>query len=141
MLDIPAHYKPPKIDRQSVANAGLHYVAHRLSLLGWAVLPTSRNTKGVDLVVGKGDWAKIITVQVKSSSACHRIRFKSKPDHLASHYIVAANMDLGRKPRWFIFPRAEFAAFVKAEKAAGRFFVAPEDYAKDEYELVSRLDL
>lgn len=142
MLDVPAHYKPQKIDRQAVANAGLYYVAHRLSLLGWVVLPTTRNTEGVDLVAGTKDWSKTITVQVKSSSACHRILFKNTPKHLATHYIVAANMDLGSsKPRLFIFPSAEFAALVKPAKTAGRFFVAPEDYAKPEYEPVARLNL
>ena len=35
---------------QVVGNIGMYYAAYRLSLMGWNVMPTSRNAKGIDLL-------------------------------------------------------------------------------------------
>jgi hypothetical protein len=40
----------PKLEQQIVGNIGLYYVSYRLSQLGWNVMPTARNAKGIDLV-------------------------------------------------------------------------------------------
>ena len=36
---------------QVVGNIGMYYAAYRLSQQGWNVMPTSRNARGVDLLV------------------------------------------------------------------------------------------
>lgn len=38
----------PKARHQIVGNAGLFYSAYRLSRLGWNVMPTSRNARGIE---------------------------------------------------------------------------------------------
>jgi hypothetical protein len=38
-------------DNQLVGNIGLYYICYELSRLGWNVLPTSRNARGIDLVI------------------------------------------------------------------------------------------
>lgn len=35
---------------QVVGNIGMYFAAYRLSLMGWNVMPTSRNARGVDLL-------------------------------------------------------------------------------------------
>ena len=47
-------------------NIGLHYACYRLSLLGLNVMPTARNTKGVDILVHDYECKKIVAVQVKT---------------------------------------------------------------------------
>lgn len=42
---------PPAANQQTVGNIGLFYVCYRLSRLGWNVMPTSRNARGVDIVL------------------------------------------------------------------------------------------
>lgn len=44
-----------RLDNQIVGNAGLYYVCYRLSLLGWNVMPTARNARGIDVVAYSGD--------------------------------------------------------------------------------------
>ena len=43
----------PKLPTQITGNAGLYYVCYELTKRGWNVLPTSRNAKGVDIVIYK----------------------------------------------------------------------------------------
>ena len=35
---------------QYVGNIGMYFAAYRLSLMGWNVMPTSRNARGIDLL-------------------------------------------------------------------------------------------
>ena len=38
------------LDPQLTGNVGLYYCCYRLSLLGWNVMPTARNARGVDII-------------------------------------------------------------------------------------------
>lgn len=60
------HKKRGKLPNQTVGNVGLYYVCYGLSKRGWNVLPTSRNTKGVDIVVfSEKAYRRKYTIQVK----------------------------------------------------------------------------
>jgi hypothetical protein len=50
---------------QVVGNIALYYTAYILSRHGWNVLPTCRNTRGVDIVIYSQDGTKMHTIQVK----------------------------------------------------------------------------
>ena len=54
---------------QVTGNIGLFYACFRLSLLGLNVMPTARNTKGVDLIAYNEDCSKMATIQVKTRTA------------------------------------------------------------------------
>jgi hypothetical protein len=47
------------VPRQTIGNIGLYYACYRLSLFGWNVLPTSRNTKGIDIFIFSQDVCRI----------------------------------------------------------------------------------
>jgi hypothetical protein len=55
-----------KISRQVIGNTGLYYVCYELSKRGWNVLPTSRNARGVDIVIYSQKARRKLTIQVKS---------------------------------------------------------------------------
>jgi len=59
--------KPNQLPTQVVGNIGLFYTCYELSRRGLNVLPTSRNTRGVDLIVGSEDFSHHVSVQVKTS--------------------------------------------------------------------------
>lgn len=65
--------KPMKEKRnnQVTGNVGMYYAAYRLSELGYNVIPTARNTKGIDLVVCTDDASRMVGVQVKCLSKRH----------------------------------------------------------------------
>ena len=56
--------RPPQI----VGNIGLYYVCFKLSELGWNVMPTSRNARGIDVICFSMDGTRMLTIQVKSLS-------------------------------------------------------------------------
>jgi hypothetical protein len=45
---------------------GLFYVCYQLSKLGWNVMPTSRNAKGIDIIIYSQDGKRKHTIQLKS---------------------------------------------------------------------------
>ena len=61
---IPPMKRPPQI----VGNIGLYYVCFKLSELGWNVMPTSRNARGIDVICFSMDGTRMLTIQVKSLS-------------------------------------------------------------------------
>ncbi len=69
---------------QLIGVAGVHFVAARLSFLGFHAVPTTRNVRGPDLLVSSIDGAKGISVQVKTTRWAMRTRGRGsskKPNH------------------------------------------------------------
>src|SRR3954467_9631012 len=56
------------LDSQITGNVGLYYCCYRLSLLGWNVMPTARNARGVDIVAYDKLATTFVGVQVKALS-------------------------------------------------------------------------
>jgi len=54
--------------------AGVHYVASRLSFLGFHAVPTTRNVRGPDLLVSNLDGSKAVSLQVKTTAWAMRTR-------------------------------------------------------------------
>ena len=57
-----------KNSNQIVGNVGLYYVCYELSKRRWNVLPTSRNARGVDVVIYNQTATQTHTIQVKALS-------------------------------------------------------------------------
>ena len=53
---------------QLVGNIGMYYAAYRLSLLGWNVMPTSRNARGVDVLAYDATAHHFLGIQIKALS-------------------------------------------------------------------------
>ena len=51
-----------KLPPQLVGDAGLYYICFELSKRGWNVMPTSRNAKGVDVVIYNKDSSQTHTI-------------------------------------------------------------------------------
>jgi hypothetical protein len=45
----------PKISNQLVGNLGLYYTCYELSKRGWNAMPTSRNARGVVIIIYSQD--------------------------------------------------------------------------------------
>jgi len=50
------------LDQQITGNVGLYYCCYRLSLLGWNVMLTARNARGVDIIAYNKDATRFIGV-------------------------------------------------------------------------------
>ena len=54
---------------QLVGNIGLYYVCYELSRRGWNAMPTSRNARGVDVVIYNQAGTESHTIQSKVERA------------------------------------------------------------------------
>ena len=88
---------PPRPPAQIVGNSGLYYVCYRLSLLGWNVLPTSRNARGIDIVCYSMDGKRVVTLQVKSLTKRAPVPLGGSLDRLMADFWVIATR-LGKAP-------------------------------------------
>ena len=58
--------EPVKKINQVVGNVGLFYTCYELCKRGWNAMPTSRNARGIDIVIYSQDGRQKYTVQIKS---------------------------------------------------------------------------
>jgi hypothetical protein len=73
---------------QVIGNIALYYTAYILSRYGWNVLPTSRNTRGADIVIYSQDGTKMHTIQVKGLFKRNPVPFGSNLDNLIAEFYV-----------------------------------------------------
>ena len=113
-------------DKQLIGNAGIFYVAYKLTTLGWNVLLTSRNTKGPDMIVFSHSGKKKHTVQVKSSTKIRDVNIgKHKNFCLNDFAVFCVNLKSG-KPSMYI---SETANFIHNPSNAGSY-IKPKNYKK-----------
>ena len=49
-------------------NVGMYYAAYRLSQMGWNVMPTARNARGIDLLAYDATAGRYLGIQIKTLS-------------------------------------------------------------------------
>ena len=77
-----------KLEAQIVGNIGLYYVSYRLSQLGWNVMPTARNAKGIDLIAYSLDGPSYVGVQIKSLSGRNPVPLGTSLDNIMGDYWI-----------------------------------------------------
>jgi len=95
-----------KPSNQLVGNVGLFYVCYELSKRGWNCLPTTRNAKGVDIVIYSSKGDKKYTIQVKSLSKQNPVPFGSKLEIMADFVIICTEI-FTEKPNLYILKPQE----------------------------------
>lgn len=89
--------------KQTVGNAGMYYVCYELSRRGWNAMPTSRNTRGIDILIYNHDASKKYTIQVKSLSKVNPVPLGKSLDHLfGDFFIICGNLE--QSPEVYILP-------------------------------------
>ena len=125
-----------KRSRQIVGNIGLYYVCFKLSELGWNVMPTSRNTRGIDVVCFSMDATRTHTIQVKSLSKRNPVPLGKDLDKIMGDFWVIVNsLDTG-KPLTYILRPKEVRERAQRSEKEGRvaYWLQPKEYAVGEFE-------
>jgi hypothetical protein len=123
---------------QTVGNTGLFYVCYRLSFSGWNVMPTSRNAKGIDILVYSQDTSRMLTIQVKTLSKGSPVGLGNKLDHLFADFVVVCRHVLRKTPECFVLTSEEVRrlarqAYPKKKEGKVSFWLQPRDYGTDEF--------
>ena len=123
-----------KLDSQVVGNAGLYFACFHLSLLGWNVMPTARNARGIDVVAYDRSGSRFIGVQVKALSKRAPVPLGTSLDKLMGDFWVIVNR-ITTKPTVFILSPEEVRGAAHRGEKDDRisFWLQPGSYDKDQF--------
>jgi hypothetical protein len=122
-------------NNQVVGNVGLYFVCYRLSRLGWNVLPTSRNARGVDIIAYNQDASRTITIQVKALSRRSPVPLGSTLAYLIADYVVICRHVLTYSPESFVLTPLEVNDLVHRGEKNGKisFWLQPRAYEQEHF--------
>ena len=87
---------------QVIGNMGLFYVCYRLSKWGWNVMPTARNSRGIDIVMYRQGASRTHTIQVKALSKRHPVPLCRTLDRLLGDFFVICRHIVTDSPECFV---------------------------------------
>lgn len=123
-----------KLDPQVTGNVGLYYCCYRLSLLGWNVMPTARNARGVDIVAYDKSATKFIGVQVKALSKRNPVPLGTKLEKVMGDFWVIVNK-VSTTPSAFVLLPSEVKERAHRGEKDGRvsFWLQPTAYDQEPF--------
>lgn len=118
-----------KLDPQVTGNVGLFYCCYKLSLLGWNVMPTARNARGVDIIAYNAEATKIISVQVKALSKRNPVPLGRTLDRIMGDWWVVIN-NVATAPQAYILKPKEVIAMHAKSGGEGdeSYWLQPTSY-------------
>ncbi len=96
-----------KLDPQITGNVGLYYCCYRLSLLGWNVMPTARNARGVDIVAYSRDAKRFLGLQIKALSKRNAVPLGATLEKVMGDFWIIINRVVSATPSAFILLPSE----------------------------------
>jgi hypothetical protein len=126
---------PSSLTSQVVGNAGLYFVCYKLSLLGWNVMPTARNARGVDILAYSQDAKLMIAVQVKSLGKRNLVPIGGSLDGIMGDFWVIVDRVRTDQPRAFILLPSEVGEMAHRNKSGdtASFWLEPPMYDQDAF--------
>lgn len=123
------------LDPQLTGNVGLYYCCYRLSLLGWNVMPTARNARGVDIIAYSRDASRFVGVQVKALSKRNPVPLGTSLDKIMGDFWVIVNKVATPTPSAFILLPSEVRERAHRGQKDGRvsYWLQPGDYEQDPF--------
>lgn len=123
------------LDPQLTGNVGLYYCCYRLSLLGWNVMPTARNARGVDIIAYSRDASRFVGVQVKALSKRSPVPLGTSLDRIMGDFWVIVNKVAAPTPSAFILLPSEVRERAHRGEKDGRvsYWLQPGDYEQDPF--------
>jgi len=124
-----------KKQTQITGNSGLFYVCYRLSCLGWNVIPTSRNAKGIDIVIYDENAKKYLGIQVKSLSKRAPVPLGNTLDRvMGDFWIIVNNLETDEPSVFILKPREVIKLTHRGEKDERvSYWLQPKEYEKEKY--------
>jgi len=118
-----------KLETQVTGNIGLYYTCYKLSCLGWNVMPTARNAKGIDIIAYNKEGTKYIGIQVKTLSKRNPVPLGISLDKVMGDYWIIIN-DVTKEPNAFILLPDEVKELAHRGEKEGRvsYWLQPKTY-------------
>lgn len=122
------------LDPQLTGNVGLYYCCYRLSLLGWNVMPTARNARGVDIIAYSRDASHFRGVQIKALSKRSPVPLGTSLEKVMGDYWIIVNK-VATEPSAFVLTPAEVLDRARRGEKEGRvsYWLQPVDYEQEQF--------
>ena len=122
------------LDPQITGNVGLYYCCYHLSLLGWNVMPTARNARGIDVVAYSRDGTRFVGVQVKALIKRVPVPLGKSLDKVMGDFWVIVNQ-VATAPSAFVLLPSEVMELAHRGEKEGRvsFWLQPGAYDREEF--------
>ena len=123
-----------QLDPQITGNVGLYYCCYRLSLLGWNVMPTARNARGVDIIAYDRSATRFVGVQVKALSKRNPVPLGTTLEMVMGDFWVIVNK-VAASPSAFVLLPSEVKERAHRGEKNGRvsFWLQPADYDQENF--------
>ena len=122
------------LDPQLTGNVGLYYCCYRLSLLGWNVMPTARNARGVDIIAYSRDAEHFRGLQIKALSKRHPVPLGTSLDKVMGDYWIIVN-NVASSPSAFVLTPTEVVERAHRGEKDGRvsYWLQPPAYEQVQF--------
>lgn len=124
-----------KLDPQITGNVGLYYCCYHLSLLGWNIMPTARNARGVDIIAYSQDATRKLAVQVKALSKRNPVPLGTSLDKVMGDFWIIVNNVTSPSPSAFILLPSEVKELAHRGEKNDRvsFWLQPTSYDQEQF--------
>ena len=124
-----------KLPNNIVGNTALYYVCYKLSARGWNVMPTTKNTAGIDAVCINRDGSLKRTIQVKGLTLRPAVPLGLNLDKIMGDFWVIVNSLGSDQPRTYILLPDEVRRLAVRNRSGKKAYWLPKrHYAMHEYE-------
>ncbi|WP_420390982.1 hypothetical protein [Marinobacter sp.] len=123
-----------KLETQVTGNIGLYYVCYHLSRLGWNVMPTARNARGIDVIAYDRTGTEFIGVQVKALTKRNPVPLGNSLDKIMGDFWVIVN-NIEKEPQTYVLLPEEVKRLAHRGEKDGRvsYWLQPKSYCVDDY--------
>ena len=124
-----------KRNNQIVGNIGLYFACYELSRLGWNVMPTARNARGIDIVAYGEHATQFLGIQVKALSKRDPVPLGTSLDKLMGDFWIIVNKIATDDPNVFILTLDEVKELAHRGEKDNRvsYWLQPSVYDADEF--------
>lgn len=121
---------------QIVGNIGLYYACYKLSMMGWNVMPTSRNARGIDVICFSMDGSRMLSFQIKTLSRRNPVPLGTSLDNIMADFWIIVTGAASDTPKCYILLPHEVRALAFRGEIEGRvsYWLQPRAYAVKDFE-------
>jgi len=122
-----------KLPQRLVRNAGVFYVCHRLSQMGWNASPTTHYSSGPNVVIDSEDGERTWRLKVRSLSKRDPVPLGKDP-HIDADWVVVCTLVRTNSPRCYVLTPDEVSGLTTRDKRGPNHWLEQRHYDTDKFE-------
>lgn len=124
-----------KLEPQVTGNIGMYFACYKLSCMGWNVMPTARNARGIDIIAYNKEGTDFIGVQVKALSKRNPVPLGNSLDKIMGDFWIIVNNVASSSPNVYVMKPDEVKELAAKNEKDGTpsFWLQPTAYDKSEF--------